>query len=43
MSRIFTHVPHPRFEQRKASGPAKVQQVRGFDHPNPLVRTQSSA
>ncbi|MHB8439311.1 MAG: hypothetical protein ACYDD4_09140 [Acidimicrobiales bacterium] len=41
MSTIYTHVPHPHIEQRKAAGPAKTRDQRRLDHPSPIVRFNS--
>jgi hypothetical protein len=38
MSKIYTHEPHPHIDRRKARGPAKVDDQRKLDHPNPFVR-----
>ena len=38
MTQIYTHVPHPRLEQRKAAGPVRTRDQRRLNHPNPIVR-----
>lgn len=38
MSTIFTHVPHPRIAERRASGPSKTRDQVRINHPNPFVR-----
>jgi hypothetical protein len=38
MPTTYTHDPHPRLAERKASGPTKVVDQRKLSHPNPVVR-----
>ncbi|HET6964227.1 MAG TPA: hypothetical protein VFH58_05600 [Acidimicrobiales bacterium] len=38
MTAAYQHIPHPRIQARKATGPVRTVDQRNLDHPNPLVR-----